>query len=155
MAWVLAGNLPVPWVVGQAALAPPVNRSYRMSNWRERVALIGMALAVAGASLMASQATPPAVAASPLTLSASCTGSGQSAALHIRIENKSGREIAFVFGRMIGSTNVIDALNVLTIRPATGATEAYPYVNPKHASLTGRATPWIVTIPLVTLPASK
>jgi hypothetical protein len=119
-----------------------------MARWRERTAVLGMALVAATASLTASQASSPPAEASPLTLSASCTGSGQATALHVRIDNRSSREVAFVFGRTIGSgpTNVIDALSVLTIRPATGATEAYPYVNPKHASLTGRATPWIVKV---------
>ncbi len=113
-----------------------------------RVAALFVAMAAATASAMAGQAAKPGPTAPPLALRAACEGEGQAAILRVRIDNRSDRDTAIVLGRLVGNdqTRVVDALVVMAIRLATGANEDFPFINPKHAMLTGRTAPWIETI---------
>lgn len=112
------------------------------------MAAVIVAIAATGASVIAGQAAKPAPSAPPLTLRAACEGEGEAAILRVRVDNRSDRDTAVVLGRLVGNdqTRVVDSLVVMAIRLATGANEDFPFINPKHAMLTGRTAPWIETI---------
>ena len=108
----------------------------------------GMLMLVLGVTMSAkagAQATA-AGASAPLTLQATCDVSGQMPVLRVRLVNKSDRATSVVVGFQAadGKTRVVDSLDVIAIRPATGADEVYAYVNPKYALTKG--APWIVSI---------
>lgn len=111
------------------------------------VALI-VAIAAASASVLAGQTAKTDPAAPPFTLRAVCEGQGEAAIIRVRVDNRSDRDTAVVLGKLVGNdqTRVVDSLVVMAIRLATGANEDFPFINPKHAMLTGRTTPWIETI---------
>jgi len=113
-----------------------------------RVVALIVSLAGTSGSVMAGQAPTPAPTVAPLTLRAACEGEGQDATLRVRIDNRSDRDTAVVLGKVVGNTQtkVIDSLVVMAIRLATGANEDFPLINPQHAMLTGRTSPWIETI---------
>ena len=108
----------------------------------------GMLILVLGAALPAmvraqAAATP---ASAPLALQVTCDASGQAPILHVKLVNRSERATAVAVGFTTadGKTRVVNSLDVIAIRPATGADEVYVYVNPKYALVKG--TPWIVTL---------
>jgi hypothetical protein len=119
-----------------------------MVSGGRRVAALIVALAATSAAALAGQAAKPGPTAPPLALHAACEGEGEAAILRVRVENRSDRDTAVLLGRLVGNdqTRVVDALVVMAIRLATGANEDFPFINPKHAMLTGRTTPWIETI---------
>ena len=88
----------------------------------------------------------PAAASAPLALQVTCDASGHAPVLYVKLVNRSERATSVVVGFTAadGKTRVVDSLDVIAIRPATGADEVYVYVNPKYALVKG--TPWIVTI---------
>ena len=93
------------------------------------------------------QATPNVSAASaPLALQVTCDATGQIPVLYAKLVNRSERATSVVVGITLadGKTRVVDSLDVIAIRPATGADEVYVYVNPKYA--TAKGTPWVITI---------
>jgi hypothetical protein len=112
------------------------------------VAALIVAFAATSASVIAGQTAKPGPAAPPLTLRAACEGEGQAAVIRVRVDNHSDRDTAVVLGKLVGNdqTRVIDSLVVMAIRLATGANEDFPFINPKHAMLTGKTAPWIETI---------
>lgn len=102
---------------------------------------------VLGAAIPATAAAQTAAAGSasaPLTLRATCDT--QTQMIHVQIANKSDRPTAMVLGFTAanGQTQVVNSVDVLAVRIATGADEDYVYVNPKFALATG--APWIVTL---------
>ena len=119
-----------------------------MVKWSGRATALVVAIGVTSASAVAGQVAKPAPNAPPLTLRAVCEGEGQAATLRVRIDNRSDRDTAVVLGKLVGNsqTKVVDALVVMAIRLATGANEDFPFINPQHAMLTGRTSPWIETI---------
>jgi len=90
------------------------------------------------------QTTATAGAKAPLTVRASCDTPTQM--MHVQIANTSDRPTAILVGftAATGQTHVVNSVDVLAIRPATGADEDYVYVNPKFALATG--APWIVSL---------
>ena len=92
------------------------------------------------------QGTPAAAPSAPLTLKATCEGSGPAPVLRVQIANTSGKPTSVVLGLTAdkGQAHVVNSLLVIAIRPATGADEAYVYVNPKYALAEG--PPWIVDL---------
>ena len=113
------------------------------------IAALAVAMFAAASSSVAAQGTAAAPTAAPLVVTAACQGGGDTALLHVRIENRSARPTAVVMGKLVGTdkTQVVDSLFVMATRLATGAAEDFAFVNPKHAVLTGRTEPWIVTLP--------
>jgi hypothetical protein len=91
------------------------------------------------------QAPQAGAAPAPLTVQATCDLAAQPPVLRVRLTNKSDRPASLVVGiNADGKTQVVTSLDVIAIRPATGADEVYAYVNPKYAMAKG--TPWIVSI---------
>jgi hypothetical protein len=82
----------------------------------------------------------------PLTLRATCDAGRQPAMLHVQIANTSDQPRAVVLGfnAANGQTHVVDSIELIGIRPATGANEQYVYVNPKYALAKGPQ--WIVSL---------
>lgn len=105
--------------------------------------LIVMLGAAAAASAAAGQTSAAGNASAPLALRATCSTSTQ--AIHLQIANTSNRPTAVVLGFTAGGqTQVVNSVDVVAVRIATGADEDYVYVNPKFALATG--APWIVTL---------
>jgi hypothetical protein len=112
-----------------------------------RLVIVGL-----GAALpltLAAQATStssPAGGSAPLTLKATCDTRGQTPVIRVTIANASAQPAAVLLGFSAdgGKAQVVNAFNVIAIRPATGADEAYVYVNPKYALTQG--TPWVVSL---------
>jgi len=96
--------------------------------------------------VIAGAQAPAAAASAPLTLQATCDATGQPAVLRLTLVNKSDRATAVAVGFTAadGKTRVVNSLDVIAIRLATGADEVYAYVNPKYALAKG--TPWIVSL---------
>ena len=119
-----------------------------MVNRSGCVAALIVAMAATSASVNAGQAAKPGPTAPPLTLRAACEGEGQAATLRVRVDNRGDRDTAVVLGKLVGNNQikVVDSLVVMAIRLATGANEDFPFINPQHAMLTGRTSPWIETI---------
>ena len=108
--------------------------------------LVLVAGAVLPASLGAQAAATAAAVSAPLTLQVTCDATGQTPVLKVTLVNRSDRamSIAVGFTAADGKTRVVNSLDVIAIRPATGADEVYAYVNPKYALAKG--TPWIVSL---------
>jgi hypothetical protein len=108
--------------------------------------LVALAAAMSAMSGAAAQTPAGGRAGAPLTLQARCDTRGQAPMLHVRIANTSGQPVSFLLGFVAAKekARVVNAVMVITIRPATGADEAHVYVNPKHALETG--APWIETL---------
>ena len=102
---------------------------------------------VAIPSFAGAQAAPGGRASSPLTLQVTCDARGQTPLMRVQIANTSDRPTALVLGFTAdkGRTQVVNSVQVVAIRPATGADEAYVYVNPRHALTQG--PPWVVSLP--------
>ncbi len=117
-----------------------------MRALRRAVGVMVMALAAAMSAAVAAQAPAAGRAGAPLTLQAMCDTRGPAPMLHVRIANTSGQPVSFLLGFLSAKeqARVVNAVMVITIRPATGADEANVYVNPKHALETG--APWIETL---------
>ena len=114
---------------------------------RITVATLVAAISVASVGATAAQKPAPA-AAPPIGLRVICTGVEQpTSKLQVHVTNSSGREIAIRLGfTPVAQTHVVDAVNIIAIRPATGADEDFLYVNPKYAAFTGTREPWIVPL---------
>jgi hypothetical protein len=116
---------------------------------RSRWVAFGILILSIGASVPATarQTTPGAAARPPLALRATCHGVGETAQLRVQIANTANRETAVVLGFTAprDQTHVVDSLDVVAVRPATGADEDYVYVNGKYALVTNGA-PWIVSL---------
>jgi len=92
------------------------------------------------------QSAPAKSASAPLTLRATCDAQRQPAMLHVQIANTSDQPRAVIvgFNAANGQTHVVDSIEIIGIRPATGANEQYVYVNPKYALAKGPQ--WIVSL---------
>jgi hypothetical protein len=106
-----------------------------------------MLIVVLGATIAAAAGQTTATsggAKAPLTVRASCDTPTQM--MHVQIANTSDRPTAILVGftAATGQTHVVNSVDVLAIRPATGADEDYVYVNPKFALANG--APWIVSL---------
>jgi hypothetical protein len=114
---------------------------------RVNVAL-AILLTVAGAAIqpvVAGQAAPTGSPAPPLTVRGDCDAKGETPLIRVQIANKSDRPTAVVLGfNPNPQTHVVNSIHVIAIRPATGASDDYLYVNPKFALAKG--TPWIVSL---------
>ena len=108
----------------------------------------GILILVLGAAMpsTAGAQAPPPAASAPLTLQATCDATSQPPVLRVKLVNKSDRvtAVAVGFTAADGKTRVVNSLDVIAIRLATGADEVYAYVNPKYALAKG--TPWIVSL---------
>ena len=95
-------------------------------------------------STVVGQGPPAKSASAPLTLRATCAA--QPAMLHVQIANTSDQARAVVvgFNAANGQTHVVNSIELIGIRPATGANEQYVYVNPKYALAKGPQ--WIVSL---------
>jgi hypothetical protein len=113
-----------------------------------RVTPLLVAIAVATVSLAARQAPPVASGQMPIAVRAACVGQGAAATLRVTVANSSSREAAFVLGFIAGAekTRAVNAVNLLAIRPATGASEDFLYMHPKYPLAPARSEPWIVTL---------
>ena len=92
------------------------------------------------------QSAPAKSASAPLTLRATCDAQRQPAMLHVQIANTSDQPRAVIvgFNAANGQTHVVDSIEIIGIRPATGANEQFVYVNPKYALAKGPQ--WIVSL---------
>jgi hypothetical protein len=115
--------------------------------WRSTVATLAAGISVASVVATAAQKPAPA-AAPPIALRVTCEGVEQpTSKLQVHVMNSSSRETAIRLGFTPGAqTHVVDAINIIAIRPATGADEDFLYVNPKYAAFTGTRAPWIVPL---------
>lgn len=105
-------------------------------------------LIVAGAAIppvVTAQAPPSTSPPPPLTVRGDCDAKGETPVIRVQITNKSDRATALVLGfNPNPQTHVVNSVHVIAIRPATGASDDYLYVNPKFALAKG--TPWIVSL---------
>jgi hypothetical protein len=87
-----------------------------------------------------------AKSAAPLTLRATCDAQSDVPTLRVQIVNMSSGPASVVVGFTAadGKTHVVNSVDVIAIRLATGASEDYLYVNPKYALAKG--APWIVLL---------
>jgi hypothetical protein len=92
------------------------------------------------------QVTPTPAAKAPVVLRATCDAQGDVPLLRVQIVNTSDRKTSVVVGftPANGQAHVVNSLDVIAIRLATGANEDYVYVNPKYALAKG--APWIVSL---------
>ena len=105
------------------------------------VMMAGAALRPAVSAQAASPGTPPP----PLSVRADCDAKGETPVIRVQITNKSDRATGIVLGfNPNPQTHVVNSVHVIAIRPATGASDDYLYVNPKFALAKG--TPWIVSL---------
>jgi hypothetical protein len=114
-----------------------------------RVTVATLAAGISLASVVVTAAQKPAAAAAPpITLRVTCTGVEQpTSKLQVHVTNSSSREIAVRLGfTPAAQTHVVDAVNIIAIRPATGADEDFLYVNPKYAAFSGTREPWVVPL---------
>ena len=76
------------------------------------------------------------------------TCNAQAGSFRVSVANPGAGDLAVLLGYTPGSPQpqVVTALAVHVIRPATGATEEYVYINPKYATYAGRMDPWIVPL---------
>ena len=118
-----------------------------MMTSRIAVATLIAATSIASAAATALQ-KPAAAAAPPIVLHVTCTGVEQpTSKLQVHVTNSSSREAAIRLGfTPVAQTHVVDAINIIAIRPATGADEDFLYVNPKYAVFSGTREPWIVPL---------
>ena len=109
-----------------------------------RVVLLWLLAAMPAAAC--AQSAPAKSASAPLTLRATCDAQRQPAMLHVQIANTSDQPRAVIvgFNAANGQTHVVDSIEIIGIRPATGANEQYVYVNPKYALAKGPQ--WIVSL---------
>ena len=92
---------------------------------------------------LAAQAKPATGA--PLTVQATCDAGGASPVIRVQLGNKGNTPAAVVAGFSAkDKTQVVDSLELITIRAPTGADEVWMYINPKFALAEG--PPWIVTL---------
>lgn len=111
------------------------------------IATLGLTFGVDAALPETAHAQAASAAANaPLALQVTCDATGQAPVLHATLVNRSERAISVAVGFTAadGKTRVVNSLDVIAIRPATGADEVYAYVNPKYALAKG--TPWIVSL---------
>ena len=103
-------------------------------------------LLVAMPAAASAQGTPAQSASAPLTLRATCDAQRSPAMLHVQIANTSNQAKAVVLGfnAANGQTHIVNSIELIGIRPATGANEQYVYVNPKYALAKG--PPWVVSL---------
>jgi hypothetical protein len=102
-------------------------------------------LVLAAAVQWTVSAQAPSPAAAPLTLEVTCDPTGQPPSMRVQLVNKSDRAVSVIVGfNADGKTQIVNSLDVIAIRPATGAEEVYAYVNPKYA--TAKGTPWVVSL---------
>jgi hypothetical protein len=98
-------------------------------------------------SAIGAQGAPAAGANAPVSVRGSCDASGDVPVLRVQIVNTGAQKTSVVVG-FTPTTNaqahVVNSLDVMAIRPATGANDDYVYVNPKYALAKG--APWIVSI---------
>jgi hypothetical protein len=117
--------------------------------WRRAAVIVAMTVA-GSAGLAAQAATSAQGAAKPgePTLRVTCNTSVAVPTLRATVVNPGDRDVAILLGYTPGSPQpqVVTALTVAAIRAATGATEEFPYINPKYALYDGRVEPWIVTL---------
>jgi hypothetical protein len=75
-----------------------------------------------------------------------CDAQGKTPTMHLQLANKSDRPTGVVVGFTPPNTqtHIVNSVSVFAIRPATGASEEYVYVNPKYALAKGAA--WIVSL---------
>lgn len=85
-------------------------------------------------------------AAGPLSLQATCVTQGSAPLIRAQVANTGSQPRSLVLGFVAedGKTHVVDAVQVSSIRIATGAEEIHFYVNPAFALASG--PPWIVTL---------
>ena len=104
------------------------------------IAVLGGAVTVSAA---AAQTSGAANATAPLALRATCSTATQS--IHVQIANTSNRPTAVVVGfPPANGPQVVNSVDEVAVRIATGADEDYVYVNPKFALASG--APWIVSL---------
>lgn len=105
-----------------------------------------LALAAATPSPVLAQSPAGGGASAPLALRASCDATGPKPVMRVQLTNTSGKATSVILGfdAAAGKTHVVNSIQVIAIRPATGAEEAYAYLNPKFALATGPA--WTVSL---------
>ena len=97
--------------------------------------------------MVSAQAPQIGTATAPLALQVTCDLTGQAPVLRVQLVNTSEKAMSVIVGfNADGKTRIVDSLDVIAIRPATGADEVYAYVNPKYATAKG-TTPWVLTLP--------
>jgi hypothetical protein len=106
-----------------------------------------VAIGVVTSAVVHGQAPVTAKAGQP-TVSVTCSIQGPTPALHVTLTNAADRDVSILLGYTPGAPQpqVVNAVAVQVIRPATGATEEYVYVHPKYAIYAGRMDPWIVSL---------
>jgi len=110
------------------------------------MAAVVLAMAAATSSVVAAQAPASGKPGAPM-LRVICSTSA-TPVFKVTVTNPGDRDVSLLLGFTPGSPQpqVVNALTVAVIRIATGATEEYVYVNPKYATYSGKADPWIVSI---------
>jgi hypothetical protein len=106
-----------------------------------------LTIGVVTSSVLHGQAPVAAKPGQP-TVSVTCSIQGPAPALRVTLTNPGDRDVSILLGYTPGAPQpqVVNAVVVQVIRPATGATEEYVYVHPKYAVYAGRMDPWIVPL---------
>lgn len=91
------------------------------------------------------RAQPQPAGSSALAVQATCDLRGKAPVMRVQLVNKGAKPATVVAGFTAkDKTQVVNSVEVITIRAVTGADEVWMYINPKFALAEG--PPWMVTI---------